>query len=59
MCRTTVLPPSADRSPGFETQPSCKAAVLLNNGAADAQCVCEGGEGSAAQIDGPSANIFS
>lgn len=45
MRRTTVLPLSAHTSPGFETQPSCKAAVPLNNGTADAQCVCERGGG--------------
>lgn len=45
MCRTTVLPPSAQRSPGCETQPSCKAAAPLNNGTADAGCVCERGGG--------------
>lgn len=39
-CRT-VLPQPAHKSPGFEIQPLCKAAVLLNNGTADAQSVCE------------------
>jgi len=45
MCRTAVLPPSAHKCAGFETQPSCKAAVPLNNGTADARCVCERGGG--------------